>query len=76
MGEVDAGWNATGKVVRAVKAMTRAMEATAGLLLWVSPPRGSPRIPVDRDAFRTVVVVGFGVGMIFIVVWLGRWRWQ
>jgi len=56
--------------------MTRAVEATAKLLLWMAPPREMPRIPVDGDAFRTVVVVGFGVNLLFIAVWPGKWRWM
>jgi len=52
--------------------LTKAVEATARLLLWVSSPMRAPRTPVDRDAVRTVVVVGFGVNLLFIVVWQGR----
>jgi len=56
--------------------MTGAAEATARMLLWMAPPGRSSRIPVDRDAFRTVVVVGFGVNLLFIAVWPGKWRWM
>ena len=56
--------------------MTGAVGATTGLLLWMAPPRGTLRIQVDRDAFRTVVVVGFGMNLLFIAVWPGNWRWM
>ena len=42
----------------------------------MAPSREMSRIPEDRDAFRMVVVVGFGVNLLFIAVWPGKLRWM
>ena len=58
----------------AAGALGRAAGATAGLLLWLSPPTVVPL--VDRDAVARMVVAGFGANLLFVAVWPGRWRWM
>lgn len=45
--------------------------ATAKVILWRSPARKMPHIPVDKDAYRRVVIIEFGTLLIFVIKWLG-----